>query len=170
MSKSNSQIDGLTCIDFVNGVDRHQPVDAPAIRRLRALLSRVLRAEASGTGAAETDLAALNRLLAKAGGNRGVRPAVRGYGWDWLEPVDPEMAALWAPAFSAARLLAGPDLQRLNACGECGRLYLDRSPNRSRRWCDMQGCGNRAKVRRHRDRTRDARVHSPATFTPNSVG
>jgi predicted RNA-binding Zn ribbon-like protein len=28
-------------------------------------------------------------------------------------------------------------------------LFLDTSRNRSRRWCDMKDCGNRAKVKRH---------------------
>ncbi|HEX3926925.1 MAG TPA: CGNR zinc finger domain-containing protein [Gemmatimonadales bacterium] len=161
MSKTASPLDGIICIDFVNGSGPGQPAEAPSVRRLRTLLTRILRAEAAGTGAAETDLAALNRLLARAGANRGIRPAVRGYGWDWIDPADGEMVALWSPAFSAARLLAGPDLFRLSACGECGRLYLDRSPNRSRRWCDMAACGTRAKVRRHRDRIRAASRSGP---------
>jgi len=31
-------------------------------------------------------------------------------------------------------------------------LFLDRSRNRSRRWCDMKTCGNREKARRHYQR------------------
>ena len=34
----------------------------------------------------------------------------------------------------------------------CGWLYLDPSPTRRRRWCSMEDCGNRAKVRRFRAR------------------
>jgi predicted RNA-binding Zn ribbon-like protein len=34
----------------------------------------------------------------------------------------------------------------------CGWLYLDPSPTRRRRWCSMDDCGNRAKVRRFRSR------------------
>ena len=29
----------------------------------------------------------------------------------------------------------------------CGKLYLDHTKNGSRRWCDMETCGNRAKAR-----------------------
>lgn len=36
---------------------------------------------------------------------------------------------------------------------DCALIYLDTSPGRSRRWCSMQRCGNRAKVRAYRDRT-----------------
>ncbi len=32
----------------------------------------------------------------------------------------------------------------------CRFTFLDRSKNRSRRWCDGMACGNRARVRRHR--------------------
>jgi len=36
----------------------------------------------------------------------------------------------------------------------CDWLFLDRSRNRSRRWCDMSDCGNRAKARRYQARHR----------------
>lgn len=50
---------------------------------------------------------------------------------------------------SALRLLALPEPERLKICGHCGWLFLDRSKNRSRFWCDMAVCGNRAKAARH---------------------
>ncbi len=45
---------------------------------------------------------------------------------------------------------------RVKACAEagCGTLFHDTSRNRSRRWCAMEDCGNRAKARRHYARTR----------------
>jgi hypothetical protein len=44
---------------------------------------------------------------------------------------------------------------RLTHCGNetCRFLFLDRSRNHSRRWCEMAVCGNRVKLRRHRRRT-----------------
>ena len=42
---------------------------------------------------------------------------------------------------------------RVRVCaGDCGIVYLDTSRAASRRWCSMQRCGNRAKVRAHRAR------------------
>jgi len=43
---------------------------------------------------------------------------------------------------------------RLRACGNrrCGWLFVDRSSNGQRRWCDPKACGNRMKVRRFRAR------------------
>lgn len=51
--------------------------------------------------------------------------------------------------YSALRLIALPDPARLKICGHCGWLFLDRSKNKSRFWCDMAVCGNRAKASRH---------------------
>jgi predicted RNA-binding Zn ribbon-like protein len=39
----------------------------------------------------------------------------------------------------------------------CSWLFLDTSRNRSRRWCSMEDCGNRAKARRHYERRQKAR-------------
>ncbi|HAT18121.1 MAG TPA: hypothetical protein DCS76_10030 [Gemmatimonadetes bacterium] len=47
----------------------------------------------------------------------------------------------------------GRGLRRYHADG-CLWLFIDKSRNRSRRWCDMADCGNQAKVRRFRERAR----------------
>jgi predicted RNA-binding Zn ribbon-like protein len=58
--------------------------------------------------------------------------------------------SLGAAAFlSALRLLDPARLERIKICPNCHWLYFDESRNRSRRWCDMNVCGNRAKARRH---------------------
>jgi predicted RNA-binding Zn ribbon-like protein len=54
-----------------------------------------------------------------------------------------------ATVHSTLRLLAAPEEDRMKICGNCGWLFLDRSKNRSRTWCDMAVCGNRAKASRH---------------------
>jgi predicted RNA-binding Zn ribbon-like protein len=61
---------------------------------------------------------------------------------------------LWEAAASAADLLTSPDLARVKTCpgAGCAWLFLDRSRNGTRRWCDMSVCGNRAKARRHYSR------------------
>lgn len=59
-----------------------------------------------------------------------------------------------ATARSALRLLA--ETERLKICGNCGWLFLDRSRNRSRTWCDMAVCGNRVKASRHYRRKKEA--------------
>ncbi|WP_246533124.1 CGNR zinc finger domain-containing protein [Rathayibacter toxicus] len=62
--------------------------------------------------------------------------------------------ALSSIARDAIALLGGPTANRLRRCDatDCRLLYLDTSRAGSRRWCSMQRCGNRAKVRAHRRR------------------
>src|SRR5437762_819551 len=56
---------------------------------------------------------------------------------------------------AAAELLTWPALARVHICAgaDCGWLFLDQSRNASRRWCAMDGCGNRTKARRHYHRS-----------------
>jgi predicted RNA-binding Zn ribbon-like protein len=160
---------GTLCLDFINshfdpeslfGQSPHSPRSLAAARRFHRSLQRLLTAEAKGIGAAEFDLATLNRVLRQAGKSRGILPTVRGYGWGWLDESEGLARVLWPVAFSAARLLEGPDLERLKACDGCGTLFLDVSRNHSRRWCDMEGCGNRAKQRKWRLETRESRLET----------
>jgi predicted RNA-binding Zn ribbon-like protein len=52
--------------------------------------------------------------------------------------------------------------QRLKACpaATCQWAFYDTSRNRSAVWCDMRVCGNRAKVRGFRERTRGGGAHA----------
>jgi predicted RNA-binding Zn ribbon-like protein len=63
---------------------------------------------------------------------------------------------------AAVSLLCDADLAYLGICppGEhgCGWLFLDRSKNRSRRWCTMNDCGAHAKAQRLTERRRAARA------------
>jgi predicted RNA-binding Zn ribbon-like protein len=70
--------------------------------------------------------------------------------WEWpAGRLDPELP-LWALALSASDLLTSEAVHRVQACHnpECRWLFLDTSKNHTRRWCDMQVCGNRMKARR----------------------
>jgi predicted RNA-binding Zn ribbon-like protein len=120
----------------------------------RRVLERILTDEARGRGACDADLGALDRVLSRAGAARGLVPTVRGYGWGWRRNPGPVMERLFPAAWSAAQLLASEDRHRLKCCDACGRLFIDQSRNRSRRWCDMRSCGNREKARRFRSGTR----------------
>ncbi|WP_421362553.1 CGNR zinc finger domain-containing protein [Agrobacterium rosae] len=61
-----------------------------------------------------------------------------------------------ATARSVLNLMAGPDRARMRICGHCGWLFIDRSKNRSRIWCDMAVCGNRQKAAKHYRRKQEA--------------
>jgi predicted RNA-binding Zn ribbon-like protein len=59
---------------------------------------------------------------------------------------------LWPIAVAGLDLLRSGPLDRLKACEDCPWLFLDTSRNRSRRWCSMDDCGSRSKMRRYRAR------------------
>jgi predicted RNA-binding Zn ribbon-like protein len=70
-----------------------------------------------------------------------------------LTAVDAALATLLA---SVATAVADGTWARLKACREpsCRWAYFDHSRNRSRSWCSMDLCGNRAKARAFYSRTR----------------
>ncbi|ODT03518.1 MAG: hypothetical protein ABS58_16680 [Mesorhizobium sp. SCN 65-20] len=59
-----------------------------------------------------------------------------------------------ALAVSALSLIRPEHLGRLRICPNCNWLFIDRSRNGSRLWCDMAVCGNRQKARRHYRRSK----------------
>jgi len=80
------------------------------------------------------------------------------YVWSW-SPSESAIEAVLGPiALSALATLTQGDLSRIKQCqgDRCGWLFFDATKNRSRRWCEMEVCGNRAKQRRHSARARSA--------------
>jgi predicted RNA-binding Zn ribbon-like protein len=129
-------------------------------RVLRALIYRIFSAVGKRRTPEPSDIEQLNELVAGASKRRGIVPAGSGYEWGWLEdPDSPLDRVLWPIIYSAAALLTWSDLDRVKLCraDDCGWLFVDASRNRSRRWCDMSDCGNRAKAQRFRARHGDAR-------------
>ena len=55
---------------------------------------------------------------------------------------------------AVAETMADGSWLRLKACraDDCKWAFVDTTRNRSRQWCDMAVCGNRAKARRYRSR------------------
>jgi len=61
---------------------------------------------------------------------------------------------LWQVTRSATALLLSGESTRVRQCSDqyCSWLFVDASRNGRRRWCSMQLCGNRARVRSYRRR------------------
>ncbi len=123
--------------------------------RFRAALYRVFAAAAAGAPAPGDALQAVNAEWALAAPHLRLSPSGGGFAWEW-EEADALDSVLRPVAHDAVELLAGEELRRVGACGgeTCNWLYLDTSRNRSRRWCEMETCGNRAKAKRHYHRTK----------------
>jgi len=63
-------------------------------------------------------------------------------------------AILWQIAHSAGQILLSKELAQVKECPGCGWLFLDTSKNQSRRWCSMNTCGARDKMRRYHGKLR----------------
>jgi predicted RNA-binding Zn ribbon-like protein len=129
-----------------------------ATLELREAIFRIFSAVAHGGQATEVDLATLNAALpgALARLRLSQAPHPRGYSWTWHADAK-DLGWFLAPVVrAAAELLVSPDVARLRECAghPCGWIFLDLTKNGSRRWCEMQVCGTRAKIRRYRDRQR----------------
>jgi predicted RNA-binding Zn ribbon-like protein len=127
-------------------------------RALREALFDVFDGEVRGAAPPEESLALLNEVLSEGMARRRLRssPSCKGYCWSWVEAPEGLDWMLWPIANSAAELLTSSEIDRVKECGQddCRWLFFDESKNRSRRWCTMEDCGNRAKARRHYRRRR----------------
>jgi predicted RNA-binding Zn ribbon-like protein len=133
----------------------HLPRDPSAttlvaeIRALRQALRDLFAAAVDGTKAPARASAVLNArlrssgpgLLAASGTDVSCVPD-RGAWSQWL---------LHRLAASGLELLVSRDRVALKMCdgNRCGWFFLDRTRAHTRRWCEMETCGNRAKARRH---------------------
>lgn len=120
---------------------------------LRETLFRIFDAVAHEQTPDAEDMAVFNADLAQAMAHVQVTQHGDHFHWSWLEDNRDFSSVLWAVLRSAGDLLTTtPQLQYVRECGndECDWLFVDTTKNHSRRWCDMKGCGNRMKVRKHR--------------------
>jgi predicted RNA-binding Zn ribbon-like protein len=148
----------------------HERVDAlrrrlrrdPALGRQLLRRTLELREVVYGIGLALSARAPLRRRAVDRLGHIHARclacaqlTPVRGvYGWTWESARWPVAAILGPIALSVVALLSQTDLSRVKQCPgrDCGWLFVDRTKNGARRWCEMEVCGNRAKQRRLRAR------------------
>ena len=139
--------------DNVAGLDRPQAAGTAEHRRVLALREerRALFAANNGAEPPPDGLAALR----EAAGRSRYGASVGDSGRLALEPVGSGFEPLEARLLLAVeRVQALGEWSRLKACpaSDCQWAFFDSSRNRSRTWCSMDVCGNRAKTRRYRRR------------------
>lgn len=118
--------------------------------RLRGAIGRIALAASAGAAADAPDLDLLNLYAATP----DIPPRLAG-GALQAGRTEPRAAqALSTIARDAVSLFSGATPGRIRSCDgdDCGLIYLDTSRAANRRWCSMQRCGNRNKVRAHRAR------------------
>lgn len=138
------------------GVD--SPIDEQAHRQTLEF-REALRALALANGATDLDPTAITTLNQLA---TGVSLSVRidAGGRAHLHPVDEglqrSLGVLLTIVYEA---ITDGTFSRLKACASetCRWLYFDHSKNQSRKWCEMQTCGNVINARAYRQRHSNSR-------------
>lgn len=123
--------------------------------RLRSVLQRLYGSLAAGKRT-DPSWEELNELLGEALARLGVSPPRKGQvsaEWEW-HGVESLESLLWPVAWSAANLLTSDEAGQIRVCAslDCGWMYVDRSRNGLRRWCQMQTCGTLEKSRRRAEK------------------
>ena len=126
---------------------------------LRSRLQEMAEALAHGQSVPELSIEAINTAMRHPIGPLELRPASNGFELRRRAELSQPTQLLGPIAQSAAELLSGAEWKLVRRCENpaCVLYFLDTSRNRSRRWCSMEGCGNRAKVAAHYRRQRQGR-------------
>jgi predicted RNA-binding Zn ribbon-like protein len=133
--------------DIQSDLGDRELADAEA---LRVAITGIARSISHGSETSPTDIDVINLYAAtpdippvlagstRRAGRAGIRPA----------------QALSAMAREAIGMFGDDHRDRVRECAasDCGLIFYDDSRAASRRWCSMQRCGNRAKVRAYRAR------------------
>jgi len=122
--------------------------------QLRDVIYDIFAAVAGHRAIPNTALAMLNKNLQRAFEHAQISHANRHFAWEWVLPERSLEAMTWPVARAAAELLTSDDLALVRECAaeDCAWLFLDKTKNHRRRWCDMKSCGNREKARRYYQR------------------
>ncbi|KJS55624.1 zf-CGNR multi-domain protein [Streptomyces rubellomurinus subsp. indigoferus] len=132
-----------------------------AARTLRDALWRLAAARAHGAPGDPADYAVLNR----AAEHPPLVPRIAPDGTP-AAPLPADGAQLASTlARDAIALLTGPYADRVRECGahNCQLVFVDTSRPGRRRWCSMERCGNRHKVRALRARREPEPAPAPGS-------
>jgi predicted RNA-binding Zn ribbon-like protein len=145
---------------LVRAADQHPTEAARVLDRavaLREAIYHIFVAVAAGKSPSADDQTTLNTELSHTVSKS--RLVWNKANFDWgRQGEDGDLdQVLWWILRSTTNLLTSEDIQRVGVCADdrgCGWLFYDTSRNRTRQWCSMRGCGNRAKAKRHYDKVK----------------
>lgn len=132
--------------------------EVTAVRRLRAAIREVLDSQLAGETPSATSIEDINAAAAGAPSSRRLVATRDGLGaetrWHSEYSGNPALAAI---ATELIELMADPTrLSTLRRCANpnCSMLFL--AEHKRRQWCVGSACGNRARVARHYQRTKQS--------------
>jgi predicted RNA-binding Zn ribbon-like protein len=134
--------------------------DLAAAKALRQAIWEVAHARAAARPLPVAAVSVINEAAAEP----PLVPELRAEGTaaTWRSPVDATQA-LSTLAREMIQLLSGPLAGRIRECASdnCPLVFVDASRPGARRWCTMERCGNRHKVRALRARRAEDPAGSP---------
>lgn len=137
---------------WLHEIDQDMPAELllavrTALLHTRATMRRVLEDPHDQDARADLNAVLVGGHIVRSLGPAGPQ--------EQLEILDTERVA-WLAADNLLTLL-GAHAHQLRRCGnpKCTLYFLDASKNRSRTWCSMTTCGNRAKFKRYTQRQRE---------------
>ncbi|MGW0464425.1 CGNR zinc finger domain-containing protein [Streptomyces sp. NPDC003027] len=154
LDRTDGLLDWVRRCRLAPGLDLTVTADELArVREVRDALWRLAGARAHGRPLAPDDVDTVNAAAAHPPLVARFTPA-GAHAW---APGATGSALLSTVARDAIELFTGPHADRIRVCGsdDCALLFVDTSRPGRRRWCAMERCGNRHKVRAHRARTAD---------------
>jgi predicted RNA-binding Zn ribbon-like protein len=145
---------------LLRAADQHSTEAARVLDRavaLREAIYHIFVAVAGGHSPAADDQATLNAELGRSMAQSRLIWNKATFDWDRQGEDGDLDQVLWWVLRSTTGLLTSEDIHRVGVCADdrgCGWLFYDTSRNRTRQWCSMRGCGNRAKARRHYEKVK----------------
>ncbi len=125
---------------------------------LREAIYNVFSAIADGKVSQSEELSLIQSIFAEAMASASLSPVEHEFLWEWGaedEHGKELRLLLWPVALSAIELFtSSEEWKKVKECPGCSLLFLDKSKTGNRRWCSMDECGSRAKMRRQYERKR----------------
>lgn len=143
---------GAWLVERFPGVDT-EPTERDLVdaRALQQSVANLATAIAAGRAPGASDVDILNLYAATP----DIPPALPGGSRQAGRSRARVGQTLSAMAREAIEVFGAENAERIRECAadDCHLVFFDESRSNNRRWCSMQRCGNRAKVRAHRART-----------------
>jgi predicted RNA-binding Zn ribbon-like protein len=119
------------------------------LQNLRESAWHVLSKIASNKAPDPHNLKILSNIVKLAYTESSLIYSNQSFSWGTRAKVD-ETTIQTRLALSANGLLTSVDLKNLSECGSCTGLFLNKGRGLGRKWCRMNTCGNRAKIKKFR--------------------
>ena len=135
-------------------IPRASARDLAAAKHVRHALLAAINARAAGDPVPDEAVRTINAAAAREPLAPRLGPGGTAGGWARPATVGQAVSTL---ARQAVDVLSGPRGDRIKVCAgdNCALPFVDTSRPGTRRWCSMERCGNRHKLRALRARTRD---------------